>query len=156
MTKLTHLTEAGSAHMVDISAKIPTAREACARATVRLSPIAFAALTNGDAPKGDVIAAARIAGIMATKKTAELIPLCHPIALTNATVEFNIIAPDRIIIECWARTIGTTGVEMEALTGASIAALTIYDMLKAVDKSIEIGPLHLISKSGGKSGAWQR
>jgi cyclic pyranopterin monophosphate synthase len=156
MTKLTHLDDAGAAHMVDVSAKATTQREARARAVVTLSSAAFTALTTGTAQKGDVLAAARIAGIMATKKTSELIPLCHPIALTKATIEFEIIAPDKVIIECTARTAGVTGVEMEALTGASIAALTLYDMLKAVDKSIEIGPLHLLTKSGGKSGDWQR
>ncbi len=156
MTKLTHLNDAGAAHMVDISTKTTTLREARAQAVVTLSPAAFTALTSGAAQKGDVLAAARIAGIMATKKTSELIPLCHPIALTNASIEFEIRAPDKIIIICTARTAGVTGVEMEALTGASISTLTIYDMLKSVDKSIEIGPLHLLSKSGGKSGDWQR
>ncbi len=161
MNKLTHLSDTGAAHMVDVSAKATTARTAVARAEVVLSPAAYDALTSGTVAKGDVWAAARIAGIMATKKTAELIPLCHPIALARATIEFSQtpaggLNPAKIIIICTAQTAGVTGVEMEALTGASVAALTLYDMLKAIDKSIEIGPLHLVRKTGGKSGDWQR
>ncbi len=153
MTKLTHLDEAGAARMVDVSAKEATARAATAEATIVLSAEAFGAVVGGTAKKGDVLAAARIAGIMAAKKTSELIPLCHPIALTGATVDFE---PDAargaIRILASAKTMGPTGVEMEALTAASIAALTIYDMVKAVDRGAIIEGVKLVAKSGGKSG----
>jgi cyclic pyranopterin phosphate synthase len=153
MNKLTHLDENGAARMVDVSAKASTDREAVAEATITLSAEAFKAVTAGTAKKGDVLAAARIAGIMAAKKTSELIPLCHPIALTKANVDFEPDADRNAIrIIARARTTGQTGVEMEALTAASIAALTIYDMIKAVDKAAVIGDVRLVSKSGGKSG----
>ena len=156
MTKLTHLDDSGAARMVDVSAKDATDREATAQAEIALSAEAFAAVTEGTAEKGDVLAAARIAGIMAAKKTSELIPLCHPIALTKADVEFE---PDEarhtIRIVASAKTTGQTGVEMEALTAASVAALTIYDMIKAVDKGAVIGGIKLLAKSGGKSGAFK-
>ncbi len=153
MTKLTHLDDSGAARMVDVSAKDATDREAVAEAVIVLSAEAFAAVTEGTAKKGDVLAAARIAGIMAAKKTSELIPLCHPIALTKANVDFEPDAERSAIrIRASAKTTGPTGVEMEALTAASIAALTIYDMIKAVDKSAVIEGIKLISKSGGKSG----
>jgi cyclic pyranopterin phosphate synthase len=153
MSKLSHLDDKGAAHMVDISGKKTSERQASAEATVRLSAEAFAAVMQGTAPKGDVLAAARIAGIMAAKKVPELIPLCHPIALTKASVDFEPLAERHAIrIVATAATSGQTGVEMEALTAASIAALTLYDMIKAVDKAAIIGDVRLLAKSGGKSG----
>jgi cyclic pyranopterin phosphate synthase len=153
MNKLTHLDEHGAARMVDVSKKSTTAREAAAEATIILSGAAFGAVMNATLQKGDVLAAARIAGIMAAKKTSELIPLCHPIALAKASIEFE---PDSlrnaIRIVASAKTSAQTGVEMEALTAASIAALTIYDMTKSIDKGAVIESLRLLSKSGGKSG----
>jgi cyclic pyranopterin phosphate synthase len=156
MSNLTHLDEHGAARMVDVSAKAITDREATAEATITLSPEAFAAVTTGNAPKGDVLAAARIAGIMAAKKTSELIPLCHPLAISKANVDFE-PQPDSnaIRIVATVKTTGQTGVEMEALTAASIAALTIYDMIKAVDKTAIIGGVRLLAKSGGKSGPFK-
>src|SRR5476649_2328532 len=155
MNKLTHLDEHGAARMVDVSKKDPTDREAEAEAILRLSAEAFEAVIQGAIKKGDVLAAARIAGIMAAKKTSELIPLCHPIALTRANVDFEPDAKTNSIrIVASAKTTGQTGVEMEALTAASIAALTIYDMVKALDKGAVIEGVKLLSKSGGKSGAF--
>ncbi len=155
MAKLTHLDEHGAARMVDVSDKEATEREAKAEAVVVLSGDAFAAVASGDSKKGDVLAAARIAGIMAAKKTSELIPLCHPIALTKANVDFEMLSERSAVrIEASAKTTGPTGVEMEALTAASIAALTIYDMIKAVDRSAVIEGVRLLSKSGGKSGEY--
>ena len=157
MSKLSHLDEAGAARMVDVSSKPVTEREASAEATVVLSREAFAAAKRGDAPKGDVLATARIAGIMAAKKTAELIPLCHPLALAAVHIDFAWDAERHAIrVTASARTNGQTGVEMEALTAAAVAALTIYDMLKAVDRSAIIETVRLLSKSGGKSGAYAR
>jgi cyclic pyranopterin phosphate synthase len=156
MAKLTHLDDKGAARMVDVSAKAATAREATAEAVIVLSRAAFAAAISGNAKKGDVLGAARIAGIMAAKKTADLIPLCHPIALTRATVEFKPLKTRSAIrIRATASTTGPTGVEMEALTAASVAALTIYDMIKAVDRSAVIETIRLLSKSGGKSGRYK-
>jgi cyclic pyranopterin phosphate synthase len=153
MNKLTHLDDAGAARMVDVSAKDTTDREGTAEATIVLSAEAFEVVTAGTAKKGDVFAAARIAGIMGAKKTSALIPLCHPIALTGANVDFEPDAGRNAIrIVASARTTGQTGVEMEALTAASIAALTIYDMVKAIDKGAVIEGVKLLSKSGGKSG----
>src|SRR6185312_13674771 len=145
MTKLSHLDDHGAARMVDVSAKAATDREATAEATVTLSAEAFAAVMSGTAPKGDVLAAARIAGIMAAKKTSELIPLCHPLALTKANIDFE-PGDNAIRIVSTVKTNGQTGVEMEALTAASIAALTIYDMIKAVDKAAVIEGVRLVSK----------
>ncbi|HEY2068769.1 MAG TPA: cyclic pyranopterin monophosphate synthase MoaC [Rhizomicrobium sp.] len=156
MAKLTHLDSKGAARMVDVSDKAATAREATAEAVIVLSREAFMAATSGNAKKGDVLAAARIAGIMAAKKTSELIPLCHPIALTKATVTFEPVkAKHSIRILATAKTTGQTGVEMEALTAASIAALTIYDMVKAVDRAAVIRSVRLLAKSGGKSGDYK-
>ena len=153
MKSLTHLSESGAARMVDVTAKEPTERNATAEATVTLSKEAFDAVVNGGTKKGDVFAAARIAGIMAAKRTSELIPLCHPIALTGAEVDFTIDESRHAIrILASAKTSGKTGVEMEALTAASIAALTIYDMTKSVDKGSIVQSVRLVSKSGGKSG----
>jgi cyclic pyranopterin phosphate synthase len=156
MPKLTHIDENGAARMVDVSEKVATDREATAEAIVMLSAEAFAAIAEGSAPKGDVLAAARIAGIMAAKKTPELIPLCHPIALTKANVDFE-LAPEKNAVRIVAstKTTGPTGVEMEALTAASVAALTIYDMVKAIDRAAVIEGVRLIEKSGGKSGAYK-
>jgi len=154
--RLTHLDDTGAARMVDVSAKDATEREAVAEAIVVLSPEAFAAVRDGNAPKGDVLATARIAGIMAAKKTAELIPLCHPLALSNANIAFEWIEERNAIrIEALAKTTGQTGVEMEALTAASVAALTIYDMVKAIDKAAVIEAIRLVRKSGGKSGNYR-
>jgi len=151
MNKLTHLDDTGAARMVDVSHKSVTDREAVAEATITLSAEAFEAVTSGTAKKGDVLAAARIAGIMAAKKTSELIPLCHPLAITKAGIEFE-TGGNAVRVIATVKTSGQTGVEMEALTAASIGALTIYDMVKAVDKGAVIGGVRLLSKSGGKSG----
>lgn len=156
MSKLSHLDAKGAAHMVDVSAKPVTPREASAEAMVALSKDAFAAVMDGTAPKGDVLAAARIAGIMAAKRVPELIPLCHPIAITKAQVEFEPDAEAHSIrITASVATSGQTGVEMEALTAVSVAALTLYDMIKAVDKGAVIETVRLIAKSGGKSGSYK-
>ena len=155
MNKLTHLDDTGAARMVDVSDKDITAREATAEAIIVLSVEAFSAAISGDGPKGDVLAAARIAGIMAAKKTSELIPLCHQIPLSKASVEFTPLAERNAVrILATAKTSAQTGVEMEALTAASIAALTIYDMVKAVDKGAVIETIRLLTKSGGKSGSY--
>ena len=155
MTGLTHLDESGNAQMVDVGAKPATARRATASGRIRMSPAALAAIRVGEAPKGDVLAAARIAGIMAAKKTAELIPLCHPLALDAVTVDFS-FEVDAVRVTAVAALTGKTGVEMEAITAASIALLTIYDMAKALDKAMVIEDLALIAKTGGKSGDWAR
>ncbi len=156
MAKLTHINAAGEAHMVDVSEKQDTAREAIAQSTIRMSAETFALLTKGDTPKGDVMATARLAGIMGAKKTSELIPLCHPLPISKATVDLD-LDPDLpgVTVTATVRTTGKTGVEMEALTAASIATLTLYDMLKASDKGMEITSTRLLKKSGGKSGIWQ-
>ena len=157
MSDLTHVDEAGRAAMVDVTDKADTDRVAIAAAFIALQPETLAAIAEGSIAKGDVMAAARIAGIMAAKKTSELIPLCHPLMLTGVTVE---IAPREdgagLTIEATAKVRGPTGVEMEALTAASIAALTIYDMVKAVDREAVIGEIRLLAKSGGKSGDFAR
>jgi cyclic pyranopterin phosphate synthase len=155
MSKLSHLDDKGRASMVDVSAKSDTERVASAEAIIVISQEAFDLVVAGEVKKGDVLATARIAGIMAAKKTSELIPLCHPLALSHAGVEFEPL-PERHafrIVAC-AKTTGPTGVEMEALTAASVAALTVYDMIKAVDKSAVIETVRLLSKSGGKSGTY--
>ena len=153
MTDLTHLDSDGNARMVDIGAKAATARQAIASGRVRMSPQALAAIRAGDAPKGDVLAAARIAGIMAAKRTADLIPLCHPLALDAVTLDFA-FEEGALRATATASLTGRTGVEMEALTAASVALLTIYDMAKALDKGMVIEDLRLLAKSGGKSGDW--
>jgi cyclic pyranopterin phosphate synthase len=156
MSKLSHLDDSGTARMVDVSEKAVTAREASAEAVVILSTEAFGEIIAGRVPKGDVFAAARIAGIMAAKKTHELIPLCHQIPLSKAQIEFEPL-PERhaIHIVAHVKTSAQTGVEMEALAAASIAALTIYDMVKAMDRGIVIESVRLLTKSGGKSGAYR-
>jgi cyclic pyranopterin phosphate synthase len=156
MTKLTHLDEHGAARMVDVSQKPETLREAKAEAFIVLSPEAYNAALSPDSPKGDVLATARLAGIMAAKRTAELIPLCHPIPLTGASIEFEPLdVRSALRIVASARTTAQTGVEMEALTAAAVAALTVYDMVKAIDRSATIENVRLLSKSGGKSGAFE-
>ncbi len=155
MSVLTHIDEHGAARMVDVSAKTVTTRRAVASGQITLSPAALAAVRDGSGPKGDVLATARIAGIMAAKRTADLIPLCHPIPLASATVDFA-VADDRITVTAEAITAAQTGVEMEAMTAVSLALLTIYDMVKAIDKAPEIGTIRLDIKEGGKSGTWRR
>jgi cyclic pyranopterin phosphate synthase len=150
---LTHLDSDGNARMVDVGGKPQTVRSATARGTIRMSPAALAAIRDGAVPKGDVLAAARIAGIMAAKKTAELIPLCHPLALEAVTLDFALIE-GAVEATATASLTGKTGVEMEAMTAASIALLTIYDMAKALDKAMIVGPVRLVAKRGGKSGDW--
>ncbi|MDF2051305.1 MULTISPECIES: cyclic pyranopterin monophosphate synthase MoaC [unclassified Arthrobacter] len=150
---LTHLRQDGSAQMVDVSAKAETTREATATATVRTTPEVMALLGSGGLPKGDALAVARVAGIMAAKKTPELIPLCHPLPLSKVTVDFE-LAADFVAILATVKTRGVTGVEMEALTAASVAALSVYDMIKAVDKHAVLTEIKVLAKSGGKSGDW--
>ncbi|MFV0490254.1 MAG: cyclic pyranopterin monophosphate synthase MoaC [Pseudorhodobacter sp.] len=156
MAGLTHFDNAGNAHMVDVSDKPVTARRAVAEGHIRMSTETLALITEGRAKKGDVISVARLAAIMGAKKTSDLIPLCHPLSLTRVAVE---IAADPDLpglrIETTVRTSGQTGVEMEALTAVSVAALTIYDMVKAAEKSMEIGGIRLVSKEGGKSGRFE-
>ena len=155
--KLTHLDQSGAARMVDVSAKVPSIREATAACNVVMNESTLTAIIDDQAQKGDVLAAARIAGIMAAKRTADLIPLCHPLPLTAVTVSLA-EAPDLpgVRVSATVRTSGRTGVEMEALTAASIAALTIYDMLKAVDRGMRVENLRVTRKSGGKSGIFEQ
>ena len=155
MSELTHFDEGGKPRMVDVSGKAETAREAVARGRVRLAPATLALVTAGRIGKGDVIGIAELAGIMGAKRTAELIPLCHPLALSSVTVRVTVAAPG-LVVEATARTTGPTGVEMEALTAVSVACLTIYDMLKAAERGISIEAIELVAKSGGKSGEWRR
>jgi cyclic pyranopterin phosphate synthase len=154
VSKLTHIDEAGRARMVDVSDKAVTAREAVAAGRVRMSPATLALALSGDGKKGDVRAVAEIAGVMAAKKTAELIPLCHPLALTKVEVR---VAPftEGLEVTARVRTSGQTGVEMEALTAVSVACLTLYDMLKAAEKDMVIEAVRLLEKSGGASGDWR-
>ena len=152
---LTHLDSQGRANMVDVTAKAVTAREAVAEARVRMLPQTLQMIQQGGHPKGDVFAVARIAGIQAAKRTHELIPLCHPLLLTSVKVELQAEGDSCVRIEARCKLAGQTGVEMEALTAASIAALTLYDMCKAVDKGMVIETVHLLEKLGGKSGHWQ-
>jgi cyclic pyranopterin phosphate synthase len=155
--RLTHVDRAGRPRMVDVSDKPPTARRAVAEAEVAVSDETLSLVIDGGGPKGDVLAVAEIAGVMGGKRTSELIPLCHPLALTDLVVA---VTPDRVAgvlrIRAEAATTGPTGVEMEALTAASVAALTIYDMVKGVERGVEIRALRLVSKTGGKSGEWHR
>ena len=157
MSKLTHLDEAGHAHMVDVSDKAETSRSAWATATVQLTEAAMSLLIEGNLKKGDALGVARISGIMGAKKTAELIPLCHPLPITKVTVDLETKAINNtVVINAIVKTKGQTGVEMEALTAVTIASLTLYDMLKAVDKGITISAIQLVEKKGGKSGTWNR
>jgi cyclic pyranopterin monophosphate synthase len=153
MNSLTHLDENGNAQMVDISAKNMTLREATAQGHIAMSADALQAIKDGTVKKGDVLAVARVAGIMAAKKTSDLIPLCHPLALSKVTIDFA-FDEGAITVSAMARLNGQTGVEMEAMTAASVALLTIYDMAKAIDKAMVISGLRLLKKSGGKSGDW--
>ena len=155
MSKLTHLDDSGAAHMVDISAKATTVREARASGQISMSPKAIDAIKDGTAKKGDVLAVARVAGIMAAKRASDLIPLCHPVALSRVSVDFD-ITDSAITVTVTARSSGQTGVEMEALTAVSATLLTLYDMVKAVDKAMIMSDIKLLTKSGGKSGDWHR
>jgi len=153
MDKLTHLDATGAARMVDVSAKADSVREAVAEGVIAMAPAVIAAIRAGDIKKGDVLGTARIAGIMAAKQTSNLIPLCHPLPIASVSVDFDYVDTG-VRVETSVRTNGKTGVEMEALTAASVALLTIYDMAKALDKGMVIGPVRLLAKSGGKSGDW--
>ncbi len=153
---LTHIDAAGRARMVDVSSKLVTTREARASAEIRMKPATLGAITGGRVTKGDVLATARIAGILAAKRTHELIPLCHALPLDSVGIEFEARPPRTLGIRSTARVSARTGVEMEALVAASVAALTIYDMCKAIDRGMTIGPVRLIEKSGGRSGTWRR
>ncbi len=154
MSKLSHIDDQGKANMVDVSSKEITARSATARAEVIMQPQTIKLISSGSAAKGDVLATARIAGIQAAKKTCDLIPLCHPLMLSKVSVDFKTHS-DRIAVEATVKVEGKTGVEMEALTACSVACLTLYDMVKAVDRGIRITDLHLIEKTGGKSGTFR-
>jgi len=155
--KLTHLDDEGSARMVDVGGKDQTERIAVAEARVRMSEATAAAVARGDAPKGDVIGTARLAGIQAAKRTADLIPLAHPLALNFVDVTAHIdVAAGCVTLTGEARTVGRTGVELEALTACSVAALTVYDMVKGIEKGVEIERIGLVKKSGGRSGTWER
>ena len=154
MNKLTHLDDAGAAHMVDVSAKAVTKREATAGGHIAMSAEALAAIRDGALAKGDALAVARVAGIMAAKRTSELVPLCHPLPISSVNVDF---AFAEVGIDCTATvvTTGQTGVEIEALTAVSVALLTLYDMGKAIDRGMTIGNVRLLAKSGGRSGDWR-
>ena len=155
MTEFSHLDEQGQARMVDVSDKAETSRSATAEALVTMEPATTRALFAGTLPKGDALALIRVAAITGAKRTPDLVPLCHPLPLTGVTVEVTQIATGaRIVVT--AGTVGRTGVEMEAITGAAVGAITLYDMIKGVDRSAEIGPVRLLSKSGGASGDWTR
>ncbi|MGD0656571.1 MAG: cyclic pyranopterin monophosphate synthase MoaC [Syntrophorhabdales bacterium] len=154
---LSHVDSEGRARMVDVSAKAETGREARAFGRVRMSPEAYAAVRQGQGPKGDVFTVAKIAGIMGAKKTPDLVPLCHPLPIDFVDVAYTFKDDERVIeIVSTVKVKGSTGVEMEAVTCAMITALTIYDMCKAIDKAIELGPFYLLEKSGGKSGVFKR
>ena len=152
---LSHLDATGAARMVDVSAKADTTREATAEGFVLMLPTTLALIEEGGLPKGDVIAVARIAGIMAAKRTSDLIPMCHPLPVTGVTVDLERAGIDRLRIQARVKTTGKTGVEMEALTSVTVAALTVYDMCKAVDRGIRIEGIRLLEKRGGKSGEWR-
>ncbi len=156
MADLTHLDEHGRASMVDVGAKSPSSRHAVARARVRMSPATAAAIEAGDAPKGDVLGTARIAGIQAAKRTGELIPLCHPLALDHVAIDATVDAQNGLVtIIARAAVTARTGVEMEALTAATVAALTVYDMVKGIERGVEITDVALLEKTGGKQD-WRR
>lgn len=156
MSELTHFDGAGQAHMVDVSAKPATARQALAEGWVRMAPETLALVREGRAGKGDVLGVARLAGIMGAKRTADLIPLCHPLPVTKVALDLALDeALPGVRLSATVKTSGQTGVEMEALTAVSVAALTLYDMLKAAEKGMEIGGIRLLRKEGGKSGLWE-
>jgi len=152
---LSHLDETGAAHMVDVGAKATTKRTAVAAGVLRTTAEVVRLISSGGLPKGDALATARVAGIMAAKRTSDLIPLCHQLALTGVDVDFT-ISESRIDITASVRTTDRTGVEMEALTAVSVAALTLYDMIKAVDRAAEIDDIRVLSKAGGRTGEWER
>jgi cyclic pyranopterin monophosphate synthase len=157
MSELTHLDEHGTARMVDVGDKPATDRRAVARAIVRMSPATAAKVLTGDAPKGDVLGTARIAGILAAKRTGELIPLCHPLGLDHVDVDAEVdAAAGTVTLTAEARVTARTGVEMEAMTAVSVAALTVYDMVKGIERGVEIAEVVLVEKSGGRSGTWRR
>ncbi len=155
MTNFTHFDAAGRAAMVDVSDKEATVRVAIARGRIVMAPETLARIIEGQVGKGDVLGVARLAGIMAAKRTAELIPLCHPLMLSKVSVELTPAAPDAVEIEAMVKLTGQTGVEMEALTAVTVAALTVYDMCKAADRGMRIEAVRLVHKSGGKSGEFQ-
>lgn len=155
--RLTHVDAEGTARMVDVSAKPQTERRAVARAIVRMAPATAAAVVAGDAPKGDVLGVARIAGVLAAKRTGELIPLCHPVGLDHVDVDATVDADaGTITLTATATVTARTGVEMEAMTAAAVAALTVYDMVKGMERGVEIGEVVLLEKTGGRSGHWRR
>jgi cyclic pyranopterin phosphate synthase len=154
MTRLTHLDDDGAARMIDVSAKPATPREATVTGRITMSPEAARAIRDGAVKKGDVLAVARVAGIMAAKRTAELIPLCHPLPLSGVTLDLT-IDDDGVVASATVRTTHATGVEMEAMTAISVALLTVYDMVKALDRNMVIGAVRLLAKSGGRSGDWR-
>jgi len=157
MTDLTHLDEEGTARMVDVGAKEATPRRAVARAIVRMSPETAARVAAGDAPKGDVLGVARIAGIQAAKRTGDLIPLCHPIGLDHVDIDAQLdVGAGTVTLTATAAVTARTGVEMEAMTAAAIAALTVYDMVKGLERGVTIEAVELLRKSGGRSGDWSR
>ena len=155
MTRLTHLDEAGAARIVDVGGKPATERRAVAEGRITASADAVSALRGGGLAKGDAIAVARVAGLQAAKRTADLIPLCHPLALTGSAVDLA-IGDEEVVVTATVRTTGPTGVEMEALTAATVALLTLYDMMKAIDRTMTITEVRLLEKSGGRSGDWRR
>ncbi len=155
MTTLTHFDEAGRAAMVDVSAKAETSRVATARGRIVMAPATLALIQAGGVGKGDVFGVARLAGIMAAKRTSDLIPLCHPLMIAKVTVDLVAVAPDAVEIEATVKVTGQTGVEMEALTAVTVAALTVYDMCKAADRGMRIESVRLTHKSGGKSGTYE-
>jgi cyclic pyranopterin monophosphate synthase len=156
-TRLTHIEDSGAARMVDVGAKTESERAARAETLVRMSPQTAAALQRGDAPKGDALGTARLAGIQAAKRTSELIPLAHPLALTYADVQTSVeVAEGTVRILAEARVVGRTGVEMEAMTAAAVAALTVYDMVKGLERGVRIEQVELVEKTGGRSGTWRR
>ncbi|MDR3584138.1 MAG: cyclic pyranopterin monophosphate synthase MoaC [Desulfosporosinus sp.] len=156
MADLTHFDEEGRARMVDVSDKAETARVAVARGKISMQPDTLERIRLGLIAKGDVLAVAQVAGIMAAKQTSQLIPMCHPLAITGAKLSFKIVDPGEVDIEAVVKVTGKTGIEMEALTAVSVAALTIYDMCKAMDKTMTIGDIYLVEKLGGKSGHYRR
>jgi cyclic pyranopterin phosphate synthase len=157
LSELTHLDEHGTARMVDVGDKPATDRRAVARAVVRMSPQTAATVQAGDAPKGDVLGTARIAGVLAAKRTGELIPLCHPLGLDHVDVDAEVdAAAGTVTLTAEARVTARTGVEMEAMTAVSVAALTVYDMVKGLERGVEIASVALLEKSGGRSGTWRR
>lgn len=156
MSKLSHINEAGEANMVDVSAKTETRRTAVAAGRLRMAPATLKEILDNGIPKGDVLAVARVAGIQGAKRCSDLIPLCHPLPLSKVSVAFAADGDDCLEITVECRVSGPTGVEMEALTGVSVAALTVYDMCKALDKAMTIESVQLLHKEGGRSGTWQR